>query len=145
MATHIIDGTVKEIGQEQSWPSGFAKVLVIISEGGSDRESDQIPIEFCRSKMDDNIALLANCAEGDLVRVRYELRGREWQGKHFINLQATGLERLASGADETAAPHPGTPQQPSLPNVQPPTPQEPAPPAPEQPGEYHDSLDDLPF
>ena len=115
-------------------------MLVIIAEGGSDRESDQIPIEFCRSKMDDNIALLANCAEGDTVRVRFALRGREWQGKHFLNIQATGLERLASGADETAAP-----QQATLPNVPPPPPQTPAPPAPAQPGEYHDSLDDLPF
>lgn len=142
MAKHILDGTLVQVGEEQTFKSGFAKVEAIFAEGGSELEADQIPIEFVRSPRSgiDGIELLTRCQVGDLVRVTYELRGREWQGRHFVNLSATSIQLLSSAPVESNAP-----QQATLPNVPPPTPQEPAPPAPEQPGEYRDSLDDLPF
>ena len=136
MARHTLDGKIVEIGEEQTWPSGFAKVTAIIAEGGSDREPDQIPVEFTRSAKggSDGIALLDRCEVGDTDRITFELRGREWQGRHFLNISATNLERIAS-----ATPHAETPA-PELPGVPPPPPQAPAPPV-----ETNPALDDLPF
>lgn len=136
MARHTLDGKIVEIGEEQTWPSGFAKVVCIVAEGGSDREADQIPVEFTRIAKggSDGIALLDRCEVGDTVHITYELRGRVWQGKYFINLSAANLERIAS-----ATPHAETPA-PELPGVQPPPPQAPAPPV-----ETNPALDDLPF
>lgn len=136
MARHTLDGKLVEICPEQSWPSGFAKVVAIVAEDGSDREADQIPVEFTRSPKGnyDSIELLDRCSVGDTVHITYELRGREWQGRHFLNLSATNLERIAS-----ATPHTETPA-PELPGVPPPPPQAPAPPV-----ETNPALDDLPF
>lgn len=152
MALHSLDGTIVEIGQEQTWPSGFAKVVAIIAEGGSDRESDQIPVEFTRSARGgvDGIALLGGCEIGDRVRVAYELRGREWEGRHFLNLSATNLQRLAAAPTAPTASEPAqTPQtsqpQPAgnaldLPFTEPAPAQQPAPSVGTDP-----ALDDLPF
>lgn len=136
MARHTLEGKIVEIGEEQTWPSGFAKVTAIIAEGGSDLDTDQIPVEFTRIAKggNDGIALLDRCEVGDTVHVTYELRGREWQGRHFLNISATNLERIAS-----ATPHAETPA-PELPGVPPPPPQAPAPPV-----ETNPALDDLPF
>ena len=148
MASHSLDGTIVEIGQEQTWPSGFAKVVAIIAEGGSDRESDQIPVEFTRSARGmDGIAMLNGCEIGDHVRVAYELRGREWQGRHFLNLSATNLQRLAAAPTaQTASEPPQTTQpQPAGNALDPPftgpaPAQQPAPSVGTNP-----ALDDLPF
>ncbi len=143
MSRHILEGKLVEIGEEQSWPSGFAKVLAIVAEGGSDRDPDQIPVEFTRSPKggNDSIELLQRCDLGDTVRVAYELRGREWQGKHFLNLSATNLERIASATPQAETP---TPELPGVP-APPPVPQGPAPDLPPKPEDYNPALDELPF
>ena len=48
----------------------------------------------------DRCALVDNYNEGDSLRVHFDLRGREWQGKYFTNLNAW---RIEAGAGETAA------------------------------------------
>ncbi len=37
--------------------------------------------------------LIDQYQEGDLLKVSFDLRGREWQGKYFTNLQAWRIER----------------------------------------------------
>jgi single-strand DNA-binding protein len=37
---------------------------------------------------------------GDEVTVHFDLRGREWQGKYFTNLQAWKVERAGDGVDD---------------------------------------------
>ncbi len=48
----------------------------------------------------DRCALVDNYNEGDSIRVHFDLRGREWQGKYFTNLNAW---RIEAGAAATAA------------------------------------------
>lgn len=43
-------------------------------------------------------AQLDNFREGDQVKVQFDLRGREWQGKYFTNLNAWRIE-AADSAD----------------------------------------------
>lgn len=51
----------------------------------------------------DRCALVDKYNEGDSIRVHFDLRGREWQGKYFTNLNAW---RIEVGAGEAAAPPP---------------------------------------
>ena len=49
----------------------------------------------------DKCELLDGQNEGDEIKVHFDLRGREWNGKYFTNLNAW---RIESGATEQAAP-----------------------------------------
>lgn len=42
-------------------------------------------------------AQLDGFQEGDQVKVHFDLRGREWQGKYFTNLNAWRIERAGEG------------------------------------------------
>ena len=53
----------------------------------------------------DKCSLIDDYQEGDLIKVYFDLRGREWQGKYFTNLNAW---RLAKGQG-TESPNTGNP------------------------------------
>ncbi len=42
--------------------------------------------------------------EGNVVTVHFNLRGREWNGKYFTNLDAWRIESAAGGRDDDAPP-----------------------------------------
>jgi single-strand DNA-binding protein len=49
--------------------------------------------------------------EGDFVKIHFDVRGREWKGRHFTNLNVWKIERLqaapdAAGAFATPTAHP---------------------------------------
>ena len=46
----------------------------------------------------DRCALLDPFNEGEQIKVHFDLRGREWQGKYFTNLNAWRLEKINEGA-----------------------------------------------
>ena len=49
----------------------------------------------------DRCALLDNFQEGDQIKVAFDLRGREWNGKYLTNLNAWKIDR-AGGSNSTA-------------------------------------------
>lgn len=55
----------------------------------------------------DRCALLDSYKEGEPVKVHFDLRGREWQGKYFTNLNAWRLEKPSAAS----APPPAEPSQ----------------------------------
>lgn len=50
----------------------------------------------------DRCALIDPMNEGETIKVHFDLRGREWQGKYFTNLNAWKVEK-ANGATNTPA------------------------------------------
>ncbi|MEM6317111.1 MAG: DUF3127 domain-containing protein [Bacteroidota bacterium] len=52
----------------------------------------------------DRCALIDNYNEGDSIRVHFDLRGREWQGKYFTNLNAWRIEAGAAAAPQGPPP-----------------------------------------
>jgi single-strand DNA-binding protein len=52
----------------------------------------------------DRCTLLDPYEEGEYIKVHFDLRGREWQGKYFTNLNAWRLEKAV--AQQPAAPPP---------------------------------------
>lgn len=75
-------------------------------------------------------ALLDDYNEGDMVKVSFDLRGREWNGKYLTNLNAWRIEAGSGGNNSTSAPDERFPADP-FPDV------ESTPPA--------NNTDDLPF
>jgi hypothetical protein len=51
----------------------------------------------------DRCTLLDPCSEGEFIKVHFDLRGREWQGKYFTNLNAWRIEKASAA---TAPPPP---------------------------------------
>ncbi len=50
----------------------------------------------------DRCAIVDNFNEGDTIKVHFDLRGREWNGKYFTNLNAWRVE--GAGAAPAASP-----------------------------------------
>lgn len=93
-------GTVKKVGDVQTFPSGFSKrELVVTSE--DDRYPQDVMFEFLKDKGD----LLNPISEADRVKVTFDIGGREYNGRYFNSLKGWRIEKLDGGAgdDEVAA------------------------------------------
>ncbi len=51
----------------------------------------------------DRCSTLDNFNEGDRVKVSFDLRGREWNGKYLTNLNAWRIDRAEGGGANTTA------------------------------------------
>ena len=49
----------------------------------------------------DKCTLVDDFSEGDSIEVEFDLRGREWNGKYFTNLQAWRISRAGEGSGES--------------------------------------------
>lgn len=99
---YTMNGTVEKIFDRQDFPSGFYKQEFVIRTQ-DDRFEQQIKFECLKEKVE----ILDNLKEGDEVTVHFDIRGREWNEKYFVNLAAWKLE---SGSGEDAAPSKPTPR-----------------------------------
>ena len=64
------------------------------------------PVKFDLAQ--DRCVLLDNYQEGERIKVSFDLRGREWNGKYFTDLSAWRLERAGGGAPTGSATPPST-------------------------------------
>jgi len=51
----------------------------------------------------DRVNVIDNLDEGSMVKVYFDLRGREWQGKFFTNLNAWRIEAIGAESKPKAA------------------------------------------
>lgn len=125
MAQYEFIGTVKKIGDVQTFPSGFSKrELVVTSE--EDRYPQDVMFEFHKDKAD----LLDTVNEADRIKVTFDIAGREYNGRYFNNLKGWRIEKV-DGAGAVAP-------SPQMADV--------VPPRPEMPQDIADVDDDnLPF
>jgi hypothetical protein len=78
-----LTGKIKLIQDAQTFGSGFTKrEMVVTVEDG--KYPQDINLEFVQDK----INLLDNLRVGQQVTVTFDLRGREYNGRYFNNLQA---------------------------------------------------------
>lgn len=107
-----LQGTVKKIGETQTFASGFQKrELVLLT---NEQYPQPIQIDFLSDKID----LLNNVSEGESVKVGINIRGKEWtnpQGeeKCFNSIVAWRLEKVNGENTNTEAPQPNTFQTPA--------------------------------
>ena len=81
--TYELTGKIKLIMDEQTFASGFSKreMVVTVDDG---RYPQDISLEFVKDK----ISLLEDLEPGQEVTVSFDIRGREYNGRYFNNLQA---------------------------------------------------------
>jgi single-strand DNA-binding protein len=96
-----LSGKIKLIQDPKTFDSGFTKrEMVVIVEDG--RYPQEINLEFVQDK----VALLDDLQPGQEVTVSFDIRGREYNGRYFNNLQGWKVDVLGEGApaDDSGAP-----------------------------------------
>ena len=81
-----ITGPVTVIQEEKTFGSGFTKQSFVVQVG------DKYPQDLLIDAVKDECAKVAALSVGDVVSVEVNLRGREYNGKYYTNLQMWKLE-----------------------------------------------------
>ena len=97
--SYELTGKIKLIQDEQTFASGFTKreMVVTVDDG---RYPQHINLEFVKDK----ISLLEGLEPGQEVTVSFDIRGREYNGRYFNNLQGWKVVAADSAAAEEPAP-----------------------------------------
>ena len=93
-----LEGTVKLIDPLQTFQSGFTKREFVLST------DEQYPQDIKLECVKDKCALLDSVQQGGRVTVSFRIRGNEYQGRYYVNLQAFKIEGAGGrGAGEPPA------------------------------------------
>jgi hypothetical protein len=97
--SYELTGKIKLIQDEQTFASGFSKreMVVTVDDG---RYPQDISLEFVKDK----ISLLDDLQPGQEVTVSFDIRGREYNGRYFNNLQ--GWKVVAADSETKDEPPP---------------------------------------
>ena len=94
-----LSGKIKLIQNPQTFASGFTKrEMVVIVEDG--KYPQEINLEFVQDK----VALLDKLQPGQSVTVSFDIRGREYNGRYFNNLQGWRVTLDDEQGNKEAAP-----------------------------------------
>ncbi len=93
-----LTGTIKEIYDTQTFPSGFSKREFVITT--EEQYPQHVKFEMVKERAD----ILQSCAIGEKVKVSFNVRGNEYQGKYYVSLQGWRVEKnpTASAASPTS-------------------------------------------
>lgn len=86
----ILKGRIKIIGEIQNFDSGFSKRQFVITT------EEQYPQDLAMDFVKDKCSILDQYNEGDEVEVSINLRGNEYNGKYYVNLQAWKIAKVNS-------------------------------------------------
>jgi hypothetical protein len=85
-----IKGNIHLIGETETvGNNGFTKRLVVIET--KEQYKQTIPVDFVKDKT----SILDNYEVGDTVDVSVNVRGNEYNGKYYVNLQGWKIEKIA--------------------------------------------------
>lgn len=88
-----LTGKIKLLQEAKTFDSGFTKrEMVVVVEDG--KYPQEINLEFVQDK----VQLLENLQPGQEVTVTFDIRGREYNGRYFNNLQGWKIDVAAGGA-----------------------------------------------
>ena len=87
-------GTIKLIGETQTFDSGFAKRQIVLTT------QEQYPQDLAIDFVKDKTKVLDLFNVGDVVEVSVNLRGNEYNGKYYVNLQGWKINK--EGSDQAA-------------------------------------------
>lgn len=87
-----IEGSVKVLNDLQTFPSGFTKreFVVEVQDGNYPQ---MIKFETVKERT----SLLDGLNLGDPVKVFFDIRGNEYQGRYYVNLNAWKIEKNGAG------------------------------------------------
>ena len=96
--SYELTGKIKLILDPKTFDSGFTKreVVVTVDDG-------KYPQDICLEFVQDRVSLLDEVDVGDDVTVSFDIRGREFNGRYFNNLQGWKVVPAGAGADDSIA------------------------------------------
>ena len=97
MSEMKIKGTIKLINETQTFDSGFQKREFVVTT--KEQYPQDLKIELIKDKCDK----LDSFGEGQEVEVAINLRGNEYNGKYYVNLQAWKIDALQATKQATIA------------------------------------------
>ncbi len=97
MASYDMEGTVKLIEELKTFPSGFSKREFVLTTDG-----ERFPQEIKFECVKDRTSLLDKISEGQKIKVSFDVQGREYNGRYFVNLNAWKITDGAAGGDAPA-------------------------------------------
>ena len=83
---YTFEGTIKEIGETVTFDSGFKKRTVVITSN-DDKYPQDVPFDFLK----DGVDKLDNFKVGDNATVAFGIRGNEYNGKYYVNLNGISI------------------------------------------------------
>ena len=86
------NGKIKLISDTQNFPSGFSKREFVVTTGDG-----KYPQDLKFEMVKDKCAILDNYKEGSDVKVNFDIRGNEYNGKYYVNLSCWKLEGGSGG------------------------------------------------
>ncbi|MBQ5531007.1 MAG: DUF3127 domain-containing protein [Kiritimatiellae bacterium] len=111
-AIYEYTGVVEKILEPQTFPSGFTKRDIVLTDdiGSDSKWPNHIAFTFKK----DNVSLLDGLKNGQRAKIRFAIDGREWtnpqgQTKYFTDLTGLKIEALAAEGETASAPEPAEP------------------------------------
>ena len=98
-----LQGRIKVINDTQTFDSGFSKREFVITT--QEQYPQDIKFEFFKDKT----TVLDTFSANEDVTVHFNIRGNEFNGKYYVNLQAWKMEAATAGAPAGNAPLPTPP------------------------------------
>lgn len=93
-----ISGKIKVILDKMTFDSGFEKQEFVVTT------REQYPQDIKCELIKDKINLLKDMQVGDEVKVDINLRGNEYNGRYFVNIQAWRMEKIGAPTEGGPAP-----------------------------------------
>jgi single-strand DNA-binding protein len=122
-----LTGKIKLIQDAQTFGSGFTKrEMVVVVEDG--KYPQEINLEFVQDK----VSLLDTVSVGQEVTVTFDIRGREYNGRYFNNLQGWKIVAGEGAAAPVAAAAPAADGKPPVADK-------------DVPADFDEYEDDIPF
>lgn len=85
-------GKIKMIGDIQSFASGFTKREFVVTTA-----HDKYPQDIKFDLVKDKCSVLDSFKPGDDVQVSFDVRGREYNGKYYVDLACWKLQAAGGG------------------------------------------------
>ena len=95
--SHEIEGKVKVIMEAQTFTSGFQKREFVVTT------EEKYPQDVKLECIQDKVAMLDTIGAGDIVNAKFNVRGNEYQGRYFVNLQAWDVKAKGAASMQPAA------------------------------------------
>lgn len=92
-----ISGKLKQILAEETFASGFNKRSFIISI------EDRYPYDICFDLLKDKVSLIDSFQTGESIRVFFDVKSREYNGKWFTGCTAWKIDRAENAGSPSPA------------------------------------------
>jgi cold shock CspA family protein len=89
--SYEMTGTVKQVNDTMTFPSGFSKREFVVTT------PEQYPQDVVFETVKDKTSMLDSLKPGQEVTVHFDIRGREYNGRHFVNLNAWRIQTDGQG------------------------------------------------